>query len=64
MSLAYEHLLIERDGAGFTCRPTGNQSSGVLTSMARAHGLAIVDGGVKSGDPVTVQVLDAGFLQG
>jgi len=57
-------VVIERDGGGFACRPTGSQSSGVLTSMARAHGLAIVDGTAQKGSPLTVQVLDTGFLDG
>ena len=60
----FVRVVIERDGVGFGCRVTGSQSSGVLTSMVRAHGLAIVDGTAQKGDVVTVQVLDAAFLEG
>ena len=43
-------------------RPTGSQSSGAATSMARAHGLAILPGecgGVAMGERVEVLLLDA-----
>lgn len=46
-------------------RPTGTQSSGAGTSMARAHGLAIVPGpvaGVAEGEAVSVLLLDADGL--
>jgi molybdopterin molybdotransferase len=52
----------KRDGNYFA-RLTGNQSSGVLTSMAIANGLVIVPedkSGVKKGDSVQVIMLDWG----
>jgi len=58
-------LTIE-DGA-WTARSTGSQSSGVLMSMARAHGLMCVAEGSEgpdAGDAVRVQLLDSGFLSG
>mgnify|MGYP002634704543 CR=1 FL=1 len=51
----------------WTARSTGSQSSGVLMSMARADGLMCVDTEAeapKRGEPVRVQLLDAGFLTG
>lgn len=58
---------LERGAGGFVARPTGSQSSGVLSSMARAHGLLLV--GIeapapRAGEPVRVQLLDASFLDG
>ena len=47
--------------------PTGNQSSGVLTSMIRGQGLAVVpleSEGVEAGTELDVQVLDPGFFDG
>jgi molybdopterin molybdotransferase len=52
----------KRDGSYFA-RLTGNQSSGVLTSMAIANGLVIVPedkSGVKKGESVQVIMLDWG----
>ena len=52
----------KRDGAYFA-RLTGNQSSGVLTSMVIANGLVIVPEdkpGIKKGDSVQVIMLDWG----
>jgi molybdopterin molybdotransferase len=48
-------------------RPTGTQSSGAATSMARAHGLAVVPGpiaDVAAGETVPVLLLDASGLAG
>jgi molybdopterin molybdotransferase len=46
---------------------TGHQGSGILTSMVRANGLAVIpenSRGVKAGDIVEVQMLDWGEEQG
>ncbi|TNE85452.1 MAG: molybdopterin molybdenumtransferase MoeA [Deltaproteobacteria bacterium] len=48
-------------------RLTGTQSSGALSSMAAAQGLLLLApeaGGVKAGEAVRVQVVDAQFLAG
>jgi len=55
------------DGPRWIAHRTGSQGSGVLTSMARAHGLMAV--GVEAaaprvGDAVRVQVIDPSFLDG
>ena len=52
---------------GWIAESTGSQSSGVLTSMARAHGFLLLDehsSGVGPGDPVRVQLFDSSFLDG
>ena len=54
------------DAHRLVCHSTGNQSSGVLTSMARAHGLLTLDADavdLAPGSPCWVQVLDPGFLR-
>jgi molybdopterin molybdotransferase len=53
-------VVTRRDGV-YHARTTGQQGSGVLTSMARANGLAIVPEGtyrLESGSGITVQMLD------
>ena len=53
-------IVSQRDGR-YHARTTGEQGSGVLTSMARANGLAIIPEDiyhVKEGTEVTVQMLD------
>ena len=53
-------IVSQRDGQ-YHARTTGEQGSGVLTSMAKANGLAIVPEDVfhvKEGSEVTVQMLD------
>ncbi len=60
-------VLQHQPDGGVLARRTGNQSSGVLTSMARAHGLlllALESTGVQKGQPVRVMVLDWSFLNG
>jgi molybdopterin molybdotransferase len=60
--VALEH----RDGRVYV-RRTGEQGSGMLTSMARAHGLLVLPehaDGVAVGEPVRVQLLDTSFLHG
>jgi molybdopterin molybdotransferase len=56
---------LERSGTGLVATPTGNQSSGVLRSMALAHGLLIFPAeadALPAGARVAVQVLDAEAL--
>jgi len=62
-----DRVVLSRGAGGWVATSTGSQSSGVLTSMARAHGLLLV--GVdapspRAGDPVRVQLLDPSFLDG
>jgi len=57
--------LSRRDGE-WVAQSTGNQSSGVMTSMARADGLLVFAEGaaeLKSGEKAPVQVLDEGLFQ-
>ena len=57
--------LNERNGK-YHCRSTGTQSSGVLTSMARAQGLLLVEpdvSSVRAGSSVRVQLLSTSFLE-
>jgi len=58
-------VALERDGDIVIARSTGNQSSGVLTSMIRAHGILIFPAEASelaAGASASVQVLDADFL--
>lgn len=60
-------VVLSRGADGWVCRSTGSQSSGVLTSMARAHGLlhrTADQGGVRAGERVRVQLLDPSVLDG
>ena len=53
-------MVKERDGQ-YYAHTTGGQGSGVLTSMVKANGLAVIAEGVrlaKAGEKVTVQMLD------
>ncbi len=62
-----ERVILAYTPEGFEVRSTGNQSSGVLTSMSRAHGLLIIpadERGPEPGDRVRVQLLDPSFLDG
>ena len=57
----YARVMVSRVGDGYRARLTGPQGSGILTSMARANGLAIVPEAVpqvRPGDTVVVQMLD------
>jgi molybdopterin molybdotransferase len=57
----FTRVMVEKRGGQYFARLTGPQGSGVLTSMARANGLAIVSEdkpGVKPGDMVEVMMLD------
>lgn len=54
-------VVVERRADGYHARTTGEQGSGVLTSMAKANGLAIVPEGilrVEAGSELVVQMLD------
>ena len=57
----YARVMVTKRGDRYHACLTGPQGSGILTSMARANGLAIVPEdtkGVKAGDVVKVQMLD------
>ena len=57
--------VLRRDGAGFVVKTTGNQSSGVFTSLARGNSLILVPADVKelaAGAVVHVQVTDPDFF--
>jgi len=52
---------VTRRGGQYYASITGNQGSGILTSMAKANGLAVIpenSNGAKAGDTVEVQMLD------
>ena len=54
-------VIVERDDHGYTARLTGEQGSQLLTSLAKADGLAIISEHqdyVEPGSEVTVQMLD------
>jgi molybdopterin molybdotransferase len=55
---------VTRQGDDYVAAPTGEQSSGILKSMVRANGLAILPKEVEKispGDRVTVQLIDDSF---
>jgi molybdopterin molybdotransferase len=57
----FVRVVVSRQEDGYHARTTGEQGSGVLTSMAKANGLAIVPEGtyqVAAGTELTVQMLD------
>jgi molybdopterin molybdotransferase len=57
----FVRVIVTRQTDGYHARTTGGQGSGVLTSMAKANGLAIVPEGiqfVEAGSQLTVQMLD------
>lgn len=57
----YVRVILARRNGEWTARLTGEQGSGVLTSMVRANGLAIIPETVRfvaAGERVQVQVLD------
>ena len=58
-------VTLARDGERFVARSTGNQSSGVLRSMALAQGLLVFPAEateLAAGSVADVQVLDADVL--
>jgi molybdopterin molybdotransferase len=57
----FVRVMVSRRPDGYHARTTGGQGSGVLTSMAKANGLAVVPEGthlIKEGEKLTVQMLD------
>ena len=58
----YARVVVEPEGDGYICRLAGSQSSGVLSALARANGLAVVPENsrdVEPGDRVRVMLLDS-----
>jgi len=63
----FARVIVTKRGGQYYASPTGPQGSGILTSMAKANGLAVIpesSRGVKAGDMVEVQMLDWGEEQG
>jgi molybdopterin molybdotransferase len=61
----FVRVTLERDGETIVARSTGNQSSGVLKSMIRAHGILLFDADaaeLPAGSVAAVQVIDPEFL--
>jgi molybdopterin molybdotransferase len=57
----FARVIVTKRGGQYYASLTGPQGSGILTSMARANGLAIIpenSEGVKAGEKVEVQMLD------
>lgn len=57
----FARVMVTRRGGQYYASLTGPQGSGILTSMAKANGLAVIpesSNGVESGDTVEVQMLD------
>jgi molybdopterin molybdotransferase len=63
--LHFVRVVLETRGGEYHATPAGNQSSGVLTSLIRGHGLAIFGAeceGLDVGAEVDVQILDNAFF--
>jgi molybdopterin molybdotransferase len=63
----FARVMVTKRGGQYHASLTGPQGSGILTSLAKANGLAIIpesSQGVKAGDMVEVQMLDWGEEQG
>jgi molybdopterin molybdotransferase len=63
----FARVSVTKRGGQYHASVTGPQGSGILTSMTRANGLAVIaesSKGVKAGDMVEVQMLDWGEEQG
>ncbi len=59
-------VMLEKEDDGYAATSTGAQGSGMLLSMARADGLAVVpwdSAGLAAGSTVTVQLLDGTAFQ-
>ncbi len=57
----FVRVIVTREGDTYRARTTGEQGSGVLTSMSKANGLAVIPEGARlaaAGTVVTVQMLD------
>lgn len=62
----FVRVQLAHDDEGFVVQDTGNQSSGVLLSMAQADGLAVVPAaseGMENGEHITVQLLEGATFQ-
>ncbi|MFA5370769.1 MAG: gephyrin-like molybdotransferase Glp [Sideroxydans sp.] len=62
----FVRVQLQREGADCVVNDTGNQSSGVLLSMAQAEGLLVVpaeSAGLAAGGAVSVQLLDGSMFQ-
>ena len=63
--LHFVRVTLGREGGAIVATPTVNQSSGVLTSLVRGQGLAIIPVEVEklaAGSEVDVQIIDPGFF--
>jgi len=63
----FARVSVTKRGGQYYASVTGPQGSGILTSMAKSNGLAVIpenSKGVKAGDMVEVQMLDWGEEQG
>jgi molybdopterin molybdotransferase len=63
----FARVMVTKRGGRYYASVTGPQGSGILTSMTKANGLAIIpenSKGVRAGDMVEVQMLDWGEEQG
>jgi molybdopterin molybdotransferase len=63
--LHFVRVILEREGGEWVARSTGNQSSGVMTSMARADGLLVFPeeaSALAPGEKAWVEVLDEGVF--
>ena len=63
----FARVMVTKRGGQYYASVTGPQGSGILTSMAKANGLAVISessNGAKGGDVVEVQMLDWGEEQG
>lgn len=63
--LHFVRVRLTRDGDAWCATPTGNQSSGVLSSLLQAHGLLVFpaeSSSLHSGEQALVQLLDDGAL--
>ncbi|MDH4138807.1 MAG: molybdopterin molybdotransferase MoeA, partial [Anaerolineae bacterium] len=57
----FVRVMVDKRDGQYYAHTTGRQGSGVLTSMVKANGLAVIPEGVrlvKAGEKVTVQMLD------
>jgi len=63
----FARVMVTKRGGQYYASVTGPQGSGILTSMVKANGLAVIpesSHGVKAGDMVEVQMLEWGEEQG
>ena len=49
--LQYARVLVRRGAAGYTASPTGPSSSNLLSTVARANGLAMIPPGMQTARP-------------